>query len=304
MEADVISCLRALGHEVDRLAVFDDIRTMFDRIQSFAPDVVFNMVESFYLDRANEPNIPALLELMKVRYTGAGPDALLLCKDKAIAKKLLRFHGIHVAGFEVSSHKRPLKRLGRFRYPAFVKPVGEEGSSGISKASYVRDEAEAIERAGFIHKTFGCDALIEEYVEGRELTVAVLGNPRPLTFPPRETFFGRADDDEAAPRFATLRSKWDDAYRRKWKIRNAEADPLPAGIPERLARTARLAYRILRIRGLCRLDVRLTEDQQISVIEVNPNPSLVRTDDFAMAAASGGLSYEALIQRLLDNAVR
>ena len=304
MEADVISCLRALGHEVDRLAVYDDVRTMFDRIQSFAPDVVFNMVETFYLDRANEPNIPGLLDLMKVRYTGAGPEALLLCKDKALAKKLLAFHGVRVAGFKVSSVKRPLRRLSRFRFPAFVKPLGEEGSNGISLASYARDEAEALERASFIHKTFECDALIEEYVVGRELTVGVLGNPRPLALPPRETFFGKADEEESAPRFATQRSKWDDAYRRKWKIRNGEPDPLPAGVPERLAKTARMAYRILKVRGLCRLDVRLTEDGQITVIEVNPNPSLVRTDDFALAAAATGLDYEHLIQRLLDNAIR
>ena len=304
MEADVISCLLALGHDVNRLAVYDDVRGMFDRIISFAPDVVFNMCETFYLDRSHEPNIPGLLDLMKVRYTGAGPEALLLCKDKALAKKILAFHGVRVAGFVVSAKGRPLRRLRRFRFPAFVKPLGEEGSTGISKASYARDEAEALERAAFIHQSFGCDVLIEEYVEGRELTVGVLGNPRPLALPPRETFFGKAEADETAPRFATQRSKWDDGYRRKWKIRNGEPDPLPAGIPERLAKTARMAYRILKVRGLARLDVRLTEDGQIIVIEVNPNPSLVRTDDFAMAAASAGLDYEALIQRILDNAVR
>ena len=304
MEADVISCLRALGHDVDRLAVYDDVRGLFDRISSFGPDVVFNMCETFYLDRAHEPNIPGLLDLMKVRYTGAGPEALLLCKDKALAKKLLAFHGVHVAGFVVSPKTRPLRRLRRFRFPAFVKPLGEEGSSGISKASYARDEAEALERAAFIHKSFECDVLIEEYVEGRELTVGVLGNPRPLALPPRETFFGKAEADETAPRFATQRSKWDDGYRKKWGIRNGEPDPLPAGIPERLAKTARMAYRILKVRGLARLDVRLTEDGHIVVIEVNPNPSLVRTDDFAMAAASAGFDYEALIQRILDNAVR
>ena len=304
MEADVITCLRALGHDVDRLAVYDDVRGLFDRISSFGPDVVFNMCETFYLDRAHEPNIPGLLDLMKVRYTGAGPDGLLLCKDKALAKKLLAFHGVRVAGFVVSPRVRPLRRLRRFRFPAFVKPLGEEGSSGISKASYARDEAEALERAAFIHKSFECDVLVEEYVEGRELTIGVLGNPRPLALPPRETFFGKADDDETAPRFATQRSKWDDGYRKKWGIRNGEPDPLPAGIAERLARTARMAYRILKVRGLARLDVRLTEDGHIVVIEVNPNPSLVRTDDFAMAAAAAGLDYEALIQRILDNAIR
>jgi len=304
MEADVISCLRALGHEVDHLAVYDNVRDMMDRISSFAPDVVFNMCETFYFDRAHEPNIPGLLELLRVRYTGAGPDALLLCKDKALAKKLLAWSGIRVAGFVVSHRARPLKRLRRFRFPAFVKPLGEEGSSGISKASFAKDGEEAIERARFIHERFDCDVLIEEYIEGRELYVGVLGNPRPLALPPREIFFGKADDDIDAPRFATSKAKWDDAYRRKWGIRNGAPDPLPAGSADRLARTARMAYRVLKCRGVVRLDVRLTEAGEIVVIEVNPNPSLVRTDDFAMAAAEAGLDYQALIQRILDNAVR
>lgn len=304
MEADVITSLRALGHEVETLAVYDNVRDMFDRISTFAPDVVFNMCETFFLDRAHEPNIPGLLDLMKVRYTGAGPEALMLCRDKALAKKLLAFHRVRVASGVVSSRARPLRKLRRFRFPAFVKPLGEEGSNGISLASFAKTEAEAIERANFIHQRFQCDALIEEYIEGRELTVGVLGNPRPLAFPPREIFFGKAEGDESAPRFTTQRAKWDDAYRRKWRIRNGDADPLPAGVPERLAKTARMAYRILKVRGVVRLDVRLTDEGEIVVIEVNPNPSLAKTDDFAMGAAAAGLDYPALIQRILDNALR
>jgi D-alanine-D-alanine ligase len=303
MEADVITSLRALGHDVSRLAVYSNVRDMLDRIASFAPDVVFNMCETFHWDRAHEPNIPGLLDLMKVRYTGAGPEALMLCKDKALAKKILAFHGIRVASHVVSHRARPIKKLRRFRFPAFVKPLGEEGSNGITKSSYARNEAEAVERAAFLHERFECDVLIEEYIEGRELTVGVLGNKRPLAFPPRETFFGKADDDEMAPRFATQKAKWDDSYRRKWRIRNGEPDPLPAGAAERLARTARMAYRVLKIRGVVRLDVRLTENGQVVVIEVNPNPSLARTDDFAMAAAAAGIHYDALIQRMLDNAL-
>ena len=303
-EADIISCLRSLGHEVDRLAVYDDVRGMLDRIASFGPDVVFNQCETFLLDRANEPNIPAMLDLLKVRYTGAGPEALMLCKDKALAKKVLAFHGVRSAGFVVSTRARPLRKLRKFRFPAFVKPLGEESSNGISKASYAKNEAEALERAKFLHESFECDALIEEYIEGRELTVSVLGNPRPLAFPPRETFFGKAETDDDAPRFATSRAKWNDAYRRKWAIRNGEPETLPPGASEKLARTARMVYRILKVRGLMRLDARLTADGHVVVIEVNPNPGLAKTDDFALSAATGGLDYQALIQRILDNAVR
>lgn len=303
-EADVLRCLKHLGHEADTLAVFDNVADIVTRINAFAPDVVFNLCESFRDDRAHEPNIPALLDLMKVRYTGAGPDALMLCKDKALAKKLLAFHRVRVARFVVSLRKRPLRRLGRFSYPAFVKPVGQESSDGISKASFARNEADALERAHFIHEKIETDALIEEYVEGRELTLAVLGTRRLTVMPPWEIFFGDPPDDAAAPHFATSKAKWDEAYRKKWGIRNGPAAPLPPGVLERMRVIARRVYQILHIRGLGRIDVRLTPEGEVVVIEANPNPSLARDEDVAMAASSTGLDYEALIQRILDDAVR
>ena len=306
-EADVLACLRKLEHQVETLAVFDDVKSVFERIDAFRPDVVFNLCETFFSDRAHEPNVPALLELMKVPYTGAGPDALMLCKDKALAKKLLSFHKVRVARFVVSSRERPLRRLGKFTYPAFVKPVGEESSDGIAKASLAKTEAEAIERARFLHERFESDALIEEYVDGRELYIGVLGNKRLTVLPPREIFFGEPGEASAAeegPRFATAKAKWDDAYRKKWGIRNGPAGPLPQGTERRLSELARKVYRILHIRGLGRLDVRLTAGGEIVVIEANPNPSLAKEDDFAQAAAQVGIGYEALVQKLLENALR
>ena len=299
-EADVLRCLKRLGHEVDTLAVFDNVGPIIDKVRDFAPDVVFNLSESFHHDRANEPNIPALLELLKVKYTGAGPDALMLCKDKALAKKVLTYHRIRVARFVVSSRKHPLKRLRRFVYPAFVKPVGEESSDGISKASFARDEAEAIERAKFIHEKFQSDALIEEYIEGRELYVAVLGTHRLHVFPPRELHFGNVPED--VPKFATFKAKWDDAYRKKWGIKNTDAKELPENVQQKLAATARKVYRVLNIRGLGRVDFRLTPAGEVVVLEANPNPSLAQEDDFAQSAAAAGMEYDALIQKILEAA--
>jgi D-alanine-D-alanine ligase len=303
-EADVLACLRKLGHDVETLAVYDAVKAVLDKIEAFKPDVVFNLCETFFSDRANEPNIPALLELMKVPYTGAGPDALMLCKDKALAKKLLSFHRIRVARFVVSSRERPLRRLGRFSYPAFVKPIGEEASDGIARASLAKNEEEALDRARFLHERFESDALIEEYVDGRELYLGVLGNRRLTVFPPRELFFEHEGGAEDAPRFATAKAKWDDGYRKKWKIRNGPAGPLPAGVERRLAELARRVYRILNIRGLGRIDVRLSTAGEVVVIEANPNPSLAKEDDFAQAAAQVGIGYEALIQKILENAQR
>jgi D-alanine-D-alanine ligase len=321
-EADVLACLRKLEHDVDTLAVYDDAKVVFDRVDSFKPDIVFNLCETFFSDRAHEPNIPALLQLMKVPYTGAGPDALMLCKDKALAKTLLAFHRIRVARFVVSRRERPLRRLRRFSYPAFVKPIGEEASDGIALASLAKTEDEVLERARFLHDRFETDALIEEYVEGRELYLGVLGNKRLTVFPPREIFFGEpvalTDGQPAAadaspialamakdgPRFATAKAKWDDAYRKKWGIRNGPAGPLPPGLEKKLAEIARRVCRILHVRGLGRIDARLTPRGDVVVIEANPNPSLAKEDDFAQAAMQVGIGYEALIQKVLENALK
>jgi D-alanine-D-alanine ligase len=308
-EADVLACLHKLGHEVDTLAIYNDLKAVFDRVDTFKPDVVFNLCETFFSDRAHEPNIPALLELMKVPYTGAGPDALMLCKDKALAKELLAFHRIRVARFVVSRRERPLRRLRRFSYPAFVKPIGEEASDGIALASLAKTEDEVLERARFLHDRFETDALIEEYVEGRELYLGVLGNKRLTVFPPREIFFGETTPGvegpgDDGPRFATAKAKWDEAYRKKWGIRNGPAGPLPPGLEKKLAELARRVCRVLRVRGLGRIDARLTAAGDVVVIEANPNPSLAMEDDFAQAAMQVGIGYEALIQKVLENALK
>jgi len=227
---------------------------------------------------------------------------LLLCKDKALAKKVLSYHRVRLPRFVVSHRARPLRRLRRFTFPGFVKPVSEESSDGISQASLVRVEEEAIERARFIHQKFNCDALIEEYVEGRELYLSVLGNNRLTVFPPREIFFGQVPED--APKFATFHAKWNDAYRKKWGIKNASAGPLPDGVQENLTKLARRIYRLLKIRGFGRIDVRLTSTGEVFVIEANPNPSLAQDEDFARAAAESGMGYDVLIQQILDAASR
>jgi D-alanine-D-alanine ligase len=299
-EADVLACLERLGHEVQTLAVFDDVVSIIDKLKGFTPDVVFNLTESFHSNRAHEPNIPALLELMRMRYTGAKPDGLILCKDKALAKKVLLYHRLRVPHFVISPEARPLKRLRRFVFPAFVKPVSEESSDGIAKASFAKSEEEALERARFIHEKFQCDAMIEEYIEGRELYLSVMGSRKLTVFPPREIFFEQMPEDE--PKFATFKAKWDDTYRKKWGIKNGPASELPSGLQDKLTRLARKVYRVLKISGLGRIDVRLTAAGEIVIIEANPNPSLAREEDFAQSAAAAGLEYDQLIQKILDAA--
>jgi D-alanine-D-alanine ligase len=206
-----------------------------------------------------------------------------------------------VPRFVVSHLKSPLRRLQHFGYPAFVKPVGQEASDGIAKASFVRDEREAIERLRFLHQKFNSDAMIEEYIEGREIYVSVLGNRRRVVFPPREIFFENVPDDE--PKFATSHAKWNDAYRKKWGITNGPAAELPEEVRKDLHKIARNVYAWLRIRGFGRIDIRLSPRNEMFVIEANPNPSLAAEDDFAQSANAEGLTYDALIQEILNAAL-
>lgn len=300
-EADVLASLQRLGHEAETLAVFNNVTAIIEKLKTFAPEVVFNLSESFYHDRSHEPNITALLDLLRVRYTGSGSDALLLCKDKALAKKVLAFHRVRLPHFVVSHRAHPLRRLRRFKYPAFVKPVCEDASDGICRASFAKDEKEAIERGRFIHQKFNCDALIEEYIEGRELYLSVLGNHRLTVFPPREIFFSQVPED--VPKFATAHAKWNDSYREKWGIRNGPAAPLPETLPDHLSDLARKVYRLLKIRGFGRVDVRLTAAGEVYVIEANPNPCLAQDEDFAQSACMAGMEYDKLIQEILDTSL-
>jgi D-alanine-D-alanine ligase len=299
-EADVIKALERLGHQVDTLAVYDNVLAVVEKVRDCGPDVVFNLCESFFNERSNEPNIPALLELLQVPYTGAGAEALLLCKNKELAKTILVYHRIRVPRFVVSRRRAPRRTLRRFDFPAFVKPLSEESSDGIAKASFGRNEKDTIERTRFLHEKLGCDVMIEEYVDGRELYVSVLGNRNVSVLPAQELFFG--DVPETEPKFATFRAKWDEAYRARWNIYNGSAAPLPPVIEKKLPEFARRVYTLLRIKGFGRLDLRLTPAGELVFIEANPNPSLARVDDFACSAAEAGIDYETLIQRILDYA--
>ena len=297
-EADVLQSLRNLGHAVETLAVFDDVAPILERVKSFNPDVVFNMTESFCDDRIHEPSIPALLDLLRVSYTGSGPDGLMLCQDKSLAKKVLAYHGVRLPHSVVCLRSRPRRKLEGCTFPAFVKPVGQESSDGICRASFARNEAEALERSRFIHERLGSDALIEEYIDGRELYVSVLGNRRLTVFPAREIFFDRMP--KGAPRFATFNAKWNDAYRQRWGIHNGPPAPVPPGVEQQLEATARIVYRALKIRGLARMDFRLKADGELVFLEANPNPSLAEEDDFAQSALAAGVRFDALVDRLLQ----
>jgi D-alanine-D-alanine ligase len=295
---DVVGALERLGHEVAIAGVHRDVLKVADRIRAEGPDVVFNLTEAVDGNRAHEAAFAGLLEMLGVRYTGVASSTLALCKNKGVAKKILAYHRIRVPRFVVSHKQRPLKTLGRFGFPAFVKPLGQESSAGISRKSLATNEEECLERVRFIHERQEEDALIEEFVDGREFYVGVAGINRLTVFPPRELFFDNVP--AGTPAFATYKAKWDDEYRKRWGIHNGPAAEMPEKVSRAVTDVCRRTAQVLQIRGYVRIDLRLTREGEVVVIEANPNPSLAADEDFAQAAATAGLEYDVLIQRILD----
>ncbi|RIL08143.1 MAG: D-alanine--D-alanine ligase [Proteobacteria bacterium] len=296
-EYDVCAGLRELGHEVQVLGVSHDLAPIRQHVEGFQPDVVFQLLMEFQDVAVYQAHVTGYLELLRVPYAGCNPRGLLLARDKALSKLLFRVHRIPTPGFVVFPRERKIRVPKKLDYPRIVKSVDEEASLGIAQASIVYDEEKLRERVAFVHRRVGTDAIAEQYVAGRELTIGVLGNDRLTTFPVWEMFFENLP--EGAEPIATARVKWDPDYQKRVGI---ETGPAEKVAPEKAAEIARIAKRTVRALGLsgyARIDLRLTEDGRLYVIEANPNPDLTRDEDFARSAADAGLDYPSLLQRIL-----
>jgi len=297
MEYDVREALRRLGHEVVVLGVADELAPIRAALSEVKPDVCFNLLTHFLDVGAYHAHVVSYLELLKASYTGCNPRGLLLAGDKALSKKVLNYHRIRVPRFAVFRHGAAVRSAGNLRFPLFVKSVSEEASAGISQASIVRDLAELAARVEFVHRNIGTDAIAEEYIEGRELTVGVIGNERLTALPVQELMFDSLPDGTAP--IMTSRAKWDLAYQKKIGVRTERAKDLSDGMAARIQRTAKRLYRALSLSGYARIDMRLSAEGHVFVIEANPNPDLCEVEDFAVSAQQAGLSYQKLIQRLI-----
>jgi D-alanine-D-alanine ligase len=301
-EGDVYQALLENGYEVRRLGLFNDVRPLLDEVAEFKPDVIFNLIECFHQVTQWDKNITALIELLEVPYTGASPAALFLCNDKGLCKKILRFHRVRVPRFHTfyRGHKVWLPKT--LKLPCIVKPLTEEASRGISQASIVDDEKGFIERVNMIHERMDLDVIAEEYIEGRELYVSIIGDKALRFLPAREMTFGQMSEDE--PRIATYKAKWDDAYRQKWGIKNDFAGTLDGDLAQRINEVCKRAYRALNIRSYARFDLRVTPTGQVYVIEPNVNPNIAKDDELAQSADRTGITYPALIRKLVRQALR
>lgn len=296
-EKDVRNTLVKLGHRVIPFGIHNDIEAFLKLVREEKPDLVFNMSEAFSGKRDFEPNLTALMQLMGVPFTGAGPMSLQLCKDKGLTKIILNYHQIQTPQFLVLKKSRSIPSIKKFQFPAFIKPLQLESSEGISQVSYVENEKEALARIKFIHDRLGVDAIMEEFIDGREVYVSILGNDKLSVFPARELFFKQVPSDQ--PKFATFRSKWDREYRKKWGIDSGWMAEMSESTQKKLNETCKKIYRLLDIQGFGRIDLRIRGDE-IYFIEANPNPSIAKKEDYALSAHKGGIDYEELISRIIS----
>jgi len=296
-EFDVVTTLRELGHEVLPLGVYDDLGDLRRATEDFKPHVWFNLLEEFHGVGVYDHHVVSYLELMKQQYTGCNPRGLLLAHDKPLAKKILSFHQIRTPGFFVAPRGKKTRKLASLEFPLLVKSASEDASLGISEASIVYNSDHLQERIDFIHRQTKTDALVETFIQGRELYVGLMGNRRVKVLPIWEMLFENAKP--GSPLIATSRVKWDIKHQEKLGIKTCRAVDIPPKIEAKIEQVCKRTYKALSLSGYARMDLRLRDDGEVFVIEANPNPNLSFGEDFAESAQEIGYSYEQLLQKLI-----
>jgi D-alanine-D-alanine ligase len=296
MEWDVVTTLRKRGHELLVIGVHDDLTPIRQAVEEFKPVIVFNLMEAFADIGVFDQNVVSYLELLRVPYTGCNPRGLTLSRDKALARKLLAYHRIPSPDFTVVPLNRKPVLSKRLTYPMIVKSLTYESSIGISQASVVANEEQLAKRVKYIHDTILTPAIIEQFIDGRELYVGVMGNHRLRVFPVWEMSFAKMSDNNW--RIATERVKWSVKYQKRHGIDTAEAELDPA-LATRIQHLAKRTYRALDLCGYARIDFRMDQQGKAYVIEANANPQLAQEEDFAQSAKRAKMSYSRLLERIM-----
>jgi D-alanine-D-alanine ligase len=297
-EIDVCKTLDGLGHDIHKLELKDDMAVVRHARDEFKPDLTFNIIEGFRGLHTFDQHVVSYLELLQLPYTGCNPRGLTLARDKALTKKIMAYHRIRVPAFAVFPKGRKVVRPRKLNFPLFVKSVNVEGSVGISQASVVHDDDKLRERVQYIHEALRTYAIAEQYIEGRELYVGVMGNLRLRAFPAWELFFD--NDNGKLHRIATDKAKFDRNYQKRWGITTRAAENLPEAVAREIPHLCKRIYRLLGLTGYARLDFRLTDAGELYLIEANPNPTIGAEEDFALSAAAAGVPYAPLIQQILN----
>jgi D-alanine-D-alanine ligase len=296
----VAEALRENDHKVKILPVHDDGRALIDGLEKQRPHLVFNLCEQFGKNVWGEVAVAGVLDLLGVPHTGGGPGEFYLQQDKALTKELLAYHGVPFPNYVVFRRATYPETIGRLRMPLIVKPLRMDASIGIEAASLVRSTTQMMKRVVAIHEKVKDSALVEEYIEGREFYVGIMGNRKPIALPPIEMdFSGLAP---GAPRILGRRAKWVKTSR-EYKGTKSKLAEIPEALKTKLQRVSIEAYRALRVRDYGRIDLRVTEGGEVYVIEVNASCYLEKTAEFATSAKAAGLSYAELVNAIARLAV-
>jgi len=301
VEFDVARALRSRGHEVRLFGFRDDLEALVAGLRAEPVDAVFNLTERFRNLSTLDYGVTALLEMLDLPYTGASAAGLMLARNKALTKMVLAYQGLRIPHFFVCPPGQVTQRPSDVRFPLIVKPLDEDASVGIAKRSVVHDDAALVERVTFIHGRYNTAAIVEEFIAGRELYVGVIGNDPPRALPPIEMVF--ASDSNEESRIATFKAKWSHKYREAHDIENRIATNLSKELLDRLSEVAVRTYQVAGLRDYGRIDVRLAHDEEIYIVEANPNPYLADGEDLAWAAEEGGEEYPQLIEKVAQMAV-
>jgi D-alanine-D-alanine ligase len=293
----VAQALSAGGHKVSLLGINDDISELMRKIEDQKPDIVFNLCETFAGKDSSEMHVTAILELLGVRFTGTGPAGMILRQDKALAKKLLRFYDVNCSSYAILDNKH-LEFAGRMRFPLFVKPLHGDASLCVDDGSMVEDYSKLIARAALIQSQFNDAALVEEYIDGRELYVTVLGNTHPEALPIIEVDFSKLPPGH--PRIYGHEAKFESDTVQYNDTHTVVGIDLSPEIRARVARAAKEAVHALQVSDYSRVDIRLPPEGTPYVVEVNANPYLESTSESALAAKAAGMDYNTLINRILE----
>lgn len=291
---DIVNTLRKARHEVRVLGVQHELRPIRNEIDSFQPDIVFNLLEEFHGEPAYDQNVASYLELIRIPYTGCNPRGLMLSRGKDLSKKLLHYHRIPVPAFAVFPMRKKIQRPPRLPFPLIVKSLSEDASLGIAQKSIVDTDEKLAERVTFVHEKIGTAAIAEQYIDGRELYVGVIGNERMRVLPIWELEFG-----DAASKIATAKVKFDVKYQEERGILQGPALDLAPEIYKRIQRLTRRICRVLELDGYARIDFRLSADGVPYFLEANPNPEIARYEVFAEAAAYDGMKYSEMLRRII-----
>jgi D-alanine-D-alanine ligase len=297
-EYDVVSTLRSLGHDVRPIGLYDDLNPARELVTDWQPHIFFNLLEEFLGSAEFDFHVVSYLEMKQVPFTGCRPRGLVIARDKALAKKILHYHRIRVPHFAVFPRGRKVRRPKSLTYPLIVKSLTEEASTGISQASVVDSDEKLIERVAFIHDNVRTDALVEEFIDGRELYVCVIGNKSLRVLPIWELVFENLPVGSAA--IATARVKHSADYQRKRGIFQQPAEDLPPRLVDEITRISKRIYRLLQLDGYARLDFRLKPTGELYFLEANPNPEIASTEEFASAAEAAGIDYPELLQKIVN----